>query len=116
MTFDPTTNRIPFALLTEAEQGLLMEACKSNGCQYYSNGEWITTYPVWRGEAVYRAKPAPEVKSTLHNVYKALGVMPYIGAISVTLEESQRGETRIICLDLIDGKLSIKLDPLEDKP
>jgi hypothetical protein len=73
--FDPTTNRIPFSLLSEDEQTALIHW--PHGWEYYSRWshswnlcsslEWA---PEWATEAVYRGLPV--VTSNWFNVY------PYI--------------------------------------
>lgn len=61
MTFDPTTNRIPFGLLSEDEQTELIHW--PHGFQVYG-GEWLDCNPAWSSEIVYRGKPAPVTITT----------------------------------------------------
>lgn len=60
MTFDPTTNKVPWRLLTEEERAAISAA--KHGWLYYSlTGDWRDSVrPSWSGYGVYRAKPAPE--------------------------------------------------------
>jgi hypothetical protein len=76
MTFDPTTNRIPFELLTEDER----VALKSwpHGWAYFTVNGWAEIEPQWIGATVYRGKPAPVVTSKWYNVYpNAVTVLGY---------------------------------------
>lgn len=72
MTFDPTTNRAPFCLLTPEEQKALKEW--PHGWEFFSNhaGVWtgVLDDPSWVDTSVYRGKPAPIVHHTYVNVYK----------------------------------------------
>ena len=70
MTFDPTTNRVPFGFLTPDEHESLR--AWPHGWQYYdpdfeywahSKGDnWVNSF-------VYRGNPAPVVTSAWFNVY-----------------------------------------------
>ena len=68
MTFDPTTNRVPYGLLTPEEQ----EALKAwpHEVEYYLLNGWRPIIePSWANDVVYRGKPKPVVKSKWFNVY-----------------------------------------------
>ena len=70
MTFDPTTNRIQFVLLTEDEQAALKTW--PHGWEYYSRWPrcWdLCISPEWAKEAVYRGLSKPVVTSVWLNVY-----------------------------------------------
>ena len=69
MNFDPTTNRIPFGLLTPEEQAALK--AWPHGIEYYScvNYYWRDCDPVWDANLTYRGKPAPKVTSYWFNIY-----------------------------------------------
>jgi hypothetical protein len=69
MTFDPTTNRIPFGLLTPEEQDLIRQW--PHGWEHYQHdkGVWIGLGFWGNAEHVYRGKPAPKVKSYWFNIY-----------------------------------------------
>jgi hypothetical protein len=71
MTFDVTTNRIPFGLLTSEEQATLkawphgFEVC--SGATSWMSHSSLT--PNWSTNLVYRGKPAPKVTSYWFNLY-----------------------------------------------
>lgn len=69
MNFDPTTNRIPYALLTPEEQATLK--AWPHGVEYYRyvNKAWTDCNPVWDTTLAYRGKPAPKVTSYWFNIY-----------------------------------------------
>lgn len=68
MTFDPTTNRIPYGLLSEDEKTTLIHW--PHGWQAYKSCEWVsTTSSNWNESVVCRGKPAPKVTSHWFNVY-----------------------------------------------
>lgn len=68
MTFDPTTNRSPFGLLSEDEQESLKKW--SGGWEFYHASDWFSTVaPFWDTDTTYRGKPAPVVTSKWFNVY-----------------------------------------------
>jgi hypothetical protein len=74
--FDPTTNRVPFYLLTNAEQ----QAMKAwpHGWDYSSTSGWIDVpEPAWFQTTVYRGKPRPVVTSVWFNVYPANASLSY---------------------------------------
>lgn len=59
--FDPTTNRIPFRLLTTEEQAILK--AWPHGWQIFDLDGWLDIpKPLWMPNLIYRGKPAPEVK------------------------------------------------------
>ena len=70
MTFDATTNRIPFGLLTPDEQGLLR--AWPYGIEYCSRLDyiWKGCDPLWDRDVVYRGKPAPKVTSYWFNIHR----------------------------------------------
>lgn len=113
MTFDPTTNRIQWKHLTEEEKEVLK--AWEHGWEFWHRDfeEWTEADQVsWHPEIVYRAKPAPVVKSSWQNVHTSLNGIPYAGMACETLAEARRGSTDIgiIRLDLIDGKLSVEVE------
>ena len=62
--FDPTTNRIPFGLLSEDEQTALMDW--PHGFEFWREDDgWDHVIPCWDNATIYRGKPAPVV----FNVY-----------------------------------------------
>lgn len=79
MTFDPTTNRIPFGLLSEDEQTALIHW--PHGCEIWwedkENNWGFIVEPQWKHNFVYRAKPKPVVTSVWLNVYPTGASFPY---------------------------------------
>lgn len=68
--FDPTTNRVPFQLMTEDAKKTLKEW--PHGFEFYSfhNDLWeITRDPAWTRTTVYRGKLAPVVITTWSPIY-----------------------------------------------
>lgn len=65
--FDPTTNRVPFGLLSEDEQIALSRW--PHGWEIWRRDEWHKIMPRWNSFHVYRGKPAPVVTSQWINVY-----------------------------------------------
>lgn len=99
--FDPTTNRIPFKLLTSEEQ----EALKAwpHGWEVCDLDWWKDRpHPLWSPNAVYRGKPAPVVKRLFAAVYPN-----DIGGGYESLQDVLCTDERIgfICVEIVDGKL-----------
>jgi len=71
--FDPTTNRIPFGLLSGDEQTALINW--PFGWEIWWENEvndWLSnTNPQWLHKNTYRGKPAPVVTSVWLNIYPA---------------------------------------------
>jgi hypothetical protein len=68
--FDPTTNRIPFKLMTGDERAALY--AWPHGWEYFGVCGWEETpepVPSWFSTTVYRGKPAPVVTSVWQNIY-----------------------------------------------
>jgi hypothetical protein len=66
--FDPTTNRIPFGLLSEYEQKALK--AWPHGWEYHHIDEWRPiTLSAWCWNVIYRGTPAPVVTSQWFIVY-----------------------------------------------
>lgn len=66
--FDPTTNRIPFGLLSEDEQTALIHW--PHGFEFWWEEDgWDHAIPCWDKAIIYRGKPAPAVTSKRFNVY-----------------------------------------------
>lgn len=67
--FDPTTNRVPYGLLTPEEQ----EALKAwpHEMEYYLLDGWRPIIePSWENGVVYRGNPTPVVTSKWFNLYQ----------------------------------------------
>ena len=96
MTFDPTTNRIPFDLLTEDERAALK--AWPHGWEYFgrwANGWNLCDLPEWAAVAVYRGKPAPVVTSTWRNLY--------VKTMSVELRPSRHEADK----NAVDGRIAV---------
>lgn len=66
--FDPTTNRIPFGLLSKDERTALMDW--PHGFEFWWEEDgWDHVIPCWENDTVYRGKPKPVVTSRWINVY-----------------------------------------------
>jgi len=100
--FDPTTNRIPWGLLTPEEQEALMSW--PHGWDLYSvaNKQWVEpTLNIWVSTGVYRGKPAPK-KITYHcNVY-----CDNVGASWATVKDCKEGSMKdtlgILQIDIVN--------------
>jgi hypothetical protein len=122
MTFDPTTNRVPLGLLTQYEKQILMFA--DHGWQQYfeESCEWRDVDEViWHVRSIFRAKPAPVVKSVWVNVYPAdefenegIYVSPARADRKTTDGCAKSSRIGVARFDLIDGVLSVELEPLEN--
>jgi hypothetical protein len=121
MTFDPTTNRVPMGLLTKEEREILKSAKHGWECWKEHSGEWDEDdNPLWIHYYIYRAKPAPVVKSVWVNVYPLYGFEHKGMYLSPSCTERRKADdcaksTRIgvARFDLIDGVLSVELETLE---
>jgi hypothetical protein len=89
MSFDPTTNRIPYGLLTPEEQATLK--AWPHGVEYYRyvSKAWTDCNPVWDATIAYRGKPAPKVKSYWFNLYYG----DRIGTIWTSQDAAKRAAT-----------------------
>lgn len=65
--FDPTTNRIPFGLLSEDEQTALTHW--PHGFEFWWEDKWDHVIPCWENDTVYRGKPKPVVTTTWSPIY-----------------------------------------------
>lgn len=68
--FDPTTNRIPFGLMTDDEKKVLKEWPHGFDVRSPSTS-WMchsSPTPTWSTALVYRGKPAPVVTSVWRNI------------------------------------------------
>jgi hypothetical protein len=107
MTFDPTTNRIPFGLLTPEEQATLK--AWPHGVEYYrfcSSTRWTDCDPIWDTDLVYRGKPAPKVKSYWFNIHGG----HYIGHIWNNQSDASchtRSDSVIMRMDICNGEVTV---------
>jgi hypothetical protein len=107
MTFDVTTNRIPFGLLTPEEQATLK--AWPHGWEYCSvaNDLWLDCeIPFWRKEFVYRGKPAPKVKSYWFNIHGG----DYIGHVWNSQADASchtRSDSVLMRMDICNGEVTV---------
>lgn len=95
--FDPTTNRIPFGLLTPQEQIILKEW--PHGFEFYESHEPCDCpMPFWSSRTVYRGKPAPEVAFAYLNIY-----LDY-RSIDAALHAAADDSVGMVCVEFVDGK------------
>lgn len=106
MAFDPTTNRIPFGLLTPGEQKTLK--AWPHGWEFHLEGSWgyIATKPSWIKHFVYRGKPAPITDTYYVNVYESGDTGSSFSDIEQAVSAAKAGD-RVggIQLKITDGKL-----------
>jgi len=106
MTFDPTTNRIPFGLLTPEEQATLK--AWPHGWEIlmldHLRGEIVTPY--WINRAIYRGKPAPKVTSYWFHVYEG----PKLSGIWSSKEAANfcaKDDSVLMRIDICHGKMIV---------
>ena len=103
--FDPTTNRVPFGLLTPEEQDAIMQW--PHGWELYEKGVWIGLGFWGREEHIYRGKPAPIVHHAYVNVYKSGNTgLPYSN-FAQALENRGEGRIATLRIDTVNGKVSV---------
>lgn len=105
--FDPTTNRVPFGLLTPEEQKTLK--AWPHGWEFHLLGaDWSRVEgPSWDNGIVYRGKPAPIVHHAYINVYKSGSTgLPYSN-FSQALENGGEGRIATIRVDTVNNKVSV---------
>jgi hypothetical protein len=106
--FDPTTNRVPWGLLTNEEQEALQGW--PHGIEYHKRKQWRETdHPVWVQDTVYRGKPAPVVTTKWMNVYPN-------GFFHLSVDGANKAceSTRIalLRLDICNGVRTVHLEEL----
>ena len=68
MTFDPTTNRVQWYLLTDEEKAAIK--AWPHGWEIINRDDGTDEVkPLLNGRSIYRGKPAPAVTSTWQNIY-----------------------------------------------
>ena len=102
--FDPTTNRIPFGLLSKDERTALMGW--PHGFEFWWEEDgWDHVIPCWENDTVYRGKPAPPVVVTTWTPIYENGCTGFaydslndakVGVIGV-------GRVGVLRLDITDG-------------
>lgn len=112
--FDPTTNRIPFGLLSEDEQTTLINW--PHEFRVWYEDKWRLCTPAWETETVYRGSPRGAVV-TRWTPFSATGAT---GLAYDSLDEARCvGEESgrmvgIIRLDITDGVPQISLMGIHD--
>jgi len=106
MTFDVTTNRIPFGFLTPEEQATLK--AWPHGWEYWNTfgAFWDVCNPTWDTRGCYRGKPAPKVTSYWFNIYDG----DRIGNIWTSQEAAARmgsDNTIIIRMQICNGEVTV---------
>lgn len=107
MTFDPTTNRIPFGLLTPEEQVTLK--AWPHGVEYYrfcSSTRWTDCDPIWDTDLVYRGKPAQKVTSYWFNLYEG-GRIGHFWSNKGAAETLALDNTTIMRMDICNGEVTV---------
>lgn len=105
--FDPTTNRIPFGLLSEDEQTALIHW--PHGCEIWwedkENNWGFIVEPQWQHNCIYRGKPKPPVVTSTWTPIYSNGCTGFaydspneakVGVIGV-------GMVGVLRLDITDG-------------
>lgn len=103
-SFDPTTNRISFGLLTSVEQAALK--AWPHGFEFYQPQEWCDCpIPFWSPRAVYRGKPAPSVETYFCNVYDQRCFFGWHDNYDDAVRLADAKNIGIVCIKMVDGKL-----------
>lgn len=108
MTFDPTTNRVQWCLLTDEEQAALK--AWPHGWKLH-NGFWYSDdNPSWRSRIVYQGKPAPVVTSVWQNIYVCeVGHTKYKSR-RVADENAPQGRIAVLRRDTVNGVTTAHLE------
>jgi hypothetical protein len=107
MTFDVTTNRIPFGLLTPEEQATLQEW--PHGIEATtSTRDWTTLEGelTWFDCVVYRGKPAQKVTSYWFNLYEG-GRIGHFWTSKGAAETLALDNTIIMRMDICNGEVTV---------
>lgn len=109
--FDPTTNRISFALLTDEER-ITLKAWP-HGFQCHIN-RWIDVDPNWSRDVVYRGKPAPVVKTRWVTVYVTgkTGSSYLSKADALDMTKDAKGLIGILRIDVCNGVPTFTFEPI----
>jgi hypothetical protein len=106
MTFDPTTNRIPFGLLTQEEQATLKAWPYGWEFFHWDVKEWKPYDPSWFNGNVYRGKPAPKVTSYWFNIYEG-GRIGHFWPSKGTAETLALDNTTIMRMQICNGEVTV---------
>lgn len=108
MTFDPTTNRVQWHLLTDEEKAALK--AWPHGWEYYFGGTWAdTAEPRWYEESIYRGEPAPVVEKRWSNVYRSSG--DYVSRTAADVRCPPTAERiAVLRIEIVDGVATAYLE------
>lgn len=106
MTFDPTTNRIPFGLLTPEEQATLK--VWPHGVEYYRyiSKSWMDCDPVWDTTIAYRGKPAPKVKSYWFNIHGG-NTIGHVWNSQADASHHTRSDSVVMRMQICNGEVTV---------
>jgi hypothetical protein len=106
--FDPTTNRVPYGLLTPDEQEVLK--AWPHGWEYYLFDGWCPLQnPEWVSDTVYRGKPAPVTVSYWEAIYPT-GPTGFWRDAIYRFKGAYSGDViGLVQLDITDGVPSVRI-------
>jgi len=106
MTFDPTTNRIPFGLLTPEEQATLK--AWPHGWVYWNcyGAFWDVCNPTWSTNGHFRGKPAPKVTSYWFNIHSG-NIIGHVWNSQADASCHTRSDSVIMRMDICNGEVTI---------
>ena len=108
MTFDPTTNRVPFGLLTPEERKALK--AWPHEVEYYLPDGWRPIIePSWANDFVYRGKPKPVTVSHWAAIYPTGPVGFWRDAIHSFKGAYSGDAIGLIQLDITGGVPSVSI-------
>jgi hypothetical protein len=106
--FDPTTNRVPFGLLSVNEQKTMK--AWPHGWEYYLLDEWRSIdLSSWCWNVVYRGKPAPVVTSVWQNIY-VRGACESLSKSRESADKHSGGRIGILRIDTCNGVSTAHLE------
>ena len=114
MTFDPTTNCIPFGLLTIEQQAALSSWPHGWECFASSCGWSNRDHPMWSGHLAYRGKPAPVVTSVWFNRYRDEMTGPYYSREEAD-DVAWTTRVDVLRIDTCNGVSTAHLEGLNDE-
>jgi len=107
-TFDPTTNRVAYGLLTDDEKWYLDTWPHDLEC--YICGEWADVRNAWDPDSVYRGKPAPVVTSGWRNVNRNASVGNYYSSREEVDRASDSNRIAVLRIDTCNGVSTAHLE------
>jgi len=109
MTFDPTTNRVQWYLLTDEERTALEEW--PHGWESAHIDGWAEApQPDWFWNGVYRAKPAPAVTSTWQNIYSGYRISAEYSSRALADNNALSDRIAVLRRDTINGVTTAHLE------